>query len=591
LGVCCAFSQFLGSKLQLSFIQSRLIFDIVIAQLRMSLEEEDNSPFGEGSLSASITFTPPTGDDFTELPLDEDKSEKTESSVADKSPIPDNSSATEHSDAAQPKVSTNTVAYDPEAYSTTLQHSFKDKSAVTIEIVDAGKSHEGQSRGYIVYTIKCNDYIVRRRYSEFESLRKSLVRLFPTLFIPPIPEKHAISKYAAAPTKAREDLHIIEHRRRMLTVFLNRCLHVDQIRESSVYQDFLDPNANWSEVLVSPPLSDIPKSILQANPLDPANTSAAHSYLPIPSTTTIPSKSTGDDVKFNHAENRAREYEAVISTGVEKISKRLIRHLSELGSEDSEAGGAFNAFSLQEVSPLAQLLEKVGQAYDNSYASTELLVDTLNHEFTEPLGESVQLASVVKETLKFRQQKSLQLDITARTLKHKLNQLKLLEKSEEETKRIERAIEVGEGKTGQINFDRKVAARKAQEEQQGQGSEGSLPDTNTGITPLEPKKPSFKIPGISKITNFVKESIDADPEAQLKQNMTKLKGEINQLKQTFNAAASDLKDVTDALNTELGRFQKTKEEDQKKMILAYSRCILDWSHKNLEFWEDIRSQY
>jgi hypothetical protein len=73
--------------------------------------------------------------------------------------------------------------------------------------------------------------------------------------------------------------------------------------------------------------------------------------------------------------------------------------------------------------------------------------------------------------------------------------------------------------------------------------------------------------------------------------MTKLKGEINQLKQTFNAAASDLKDVTDALNTELGRFQKTKEEDQKKMILAYSRCILDWSHKNLEFWEDIRSQY
>jgi sorting nexin-4 len=37
------------------------------------------------------------------------------------------------------------------------------------------------------------DIETRRRYSEFESLRKSLMRLYPTVIVPPIPEKHSIS--------------------------------------------------------------------------------------------------------------------------------------------------------------------------------------------------------------------------------------------------------------------------------------------------------------------------------------------------------------------------------------------------------------
>lgn len=36
---------------------------------------------------------------------------------------------------------------------------------------------------------------LRRRYSEFASFREALVRLFPTLIIPPIPEKHSMCTY------------------------------------------------------------------------------------------------------------------------------------------------------------------------------------------------------------------------------------------------------------------------------------------------------------------------------------------------------------------------------------------------------------
>lgn len=563
----------------------------------MPIEEEDNSPFANSTTQ---------DDEFIDLPLsqDEDESEQDNqpeepessknhnepeaSTVREASQNGTTSPAT-LSTASQPPTALsptaeNTTIYDPEVYTSTAQLAFKDKDSLRVEIIDAGKSREGHSRGYIVYTIRCNDSLVRRRYSEFESLRNTLVKLFPTLIIPPIPEKHKISKYATAPTKAKEDTSIIEHRRRMLSVFLKRLLEIDQVRESQVYQSFLDPNANWPEVLTSPPISEIPKNILQADPLDPAHSTAAHSYLPIPSNTVIVVKETAEDQKFNEVESNAKEYEAVISNGIDKINKKIVKHIGEMATEFSEAGVGFNTFSLQENGKLASTLEKIGQVHDNCYLSTETLVNSLNYEFTEPLGESVQFATVVKDIIKFRQQKSLQLDITARTLKHKTNHYNLLQKSDQESKRIDKVLEAESGKTKQINFDRKQAAKEAEVKA---AADAGL---NQSITPLEPKKSSkFKIPGISKISTVIKEAIESDPEVTRQHNLSKTKDDINQLKQTVHAAEEDLAKVTESIKDELEKFQLSKEEDLKKMILAYSACIVDWSKKNLEFWEEAKA--
>ena len=54
------------------------------------------------------------------------------------------------------------------------------------------------------------DLEVRRRYSEFASLREALSKLHPTLIIPSIPEKHTMADYAASPTKAKQDQQIID---------------------------------------------------------------------------------------------------------------------------------------------------------------------------------------------------------------------------------------------------------------------------------------------------------------------------------------------------------------------------------------------
>lgn len=89
------------------------------------------------------------------------------------------------------------------------------------------------------------DLEVRRRYSEFASLRDALTRLHPTLIVPPIPEKHTMADYAANPTNAKQDQQIIDLRKRMLAVFLNRCRRMEEIRTDGVWWRFLDPNASW----------------------------------------------------------------------------------------------------------------------------------------------------------------------------------------------------------------------------------------------------------------------------------------------------------------------------------------------------------
>ena len=54
-----------------------------------------------------------------------------------------------------------------------------------------------------------------------------------------------MADYAAKPTKAKEDTSIIDLRKRMLAVFLNRCRTMKEVREDGVWWRFLDPNASW----------------------------------------------------------------------------------------------------------------------------------------------------------------------------------------------------------------------------------------------------------------------------------------------------------------------------------------------------------
>lgn len=572
---------------------------------------EDNNPFA-GSDRRLSSSSSGMNSDFASL-----KVQNTAESV-----IYDEDSTSQASITNDNEADNEGSATPRKTYSSRVEQILYEYPTELITITEAGKSREGSSRGVIVYTIQLREIAVRRRYSEFESLRNTLTKLFPTLIIPPIPEKHSMSDYAAAPTKAKEDTTIIEHRRRMLAVFLNRCKSMTQVCHHSVYQKFLDPNVSWNEVLTSPPVSLLPKQILKAPPLDPASESIAHTYLPIPSSSATLRNQ--DDNIYQNAELHAKEYENLVSGSLEKVNRRIIKRYSEQALDLSDLGAKFNAFSLEEHQALAGAIEKVGQAIDNSYISTQALVSGLSTSFTEPLGESAQFAAIVRSVLKFRKQKALQYEITTESLASKKATLETLERTEQEAQRINAYLHrdhPGLNRGEAISSNNLSASSSLPNEPvppQGNGNQSAPAASDNDNTTLQPassadseestdssiaaparledssmlfppthaeavssKQPSghkkkrsvFSIPGISKLNNAIHNIVDNDPETTRRNNIGKTREQISQLEYALGAAKEDVALVSDSVKQDLLRYQGQKEEDLKKMMVSCVHLI------------------
>ncbi|ODH15373.1 sorting nexin-41 [Paracoccidioides brasiliensis] len=392
-------------------------------------------------------------------------------------------------------------------YQSRIEQILYENPELPILITDAGKNHESGG-SFIVYTIRTGDLEVRRRYSEFSSLRATLINLHPTLIIPPIPEKHTMADYAAKPTKAKEDTSIIDLRKRMLAVFLNRCRRMKEIREDGVWWRFLDPNASWNEVLHSHPASSVPKNNLKAPPLDPANPQPAHAWLPVPSSSAklkfsaamsppsldnATSSGPGNgsflsrfpptsrnlseedlDPYFVNYEVSTRELELLLQGNIEKVNRRTLTHLSSLSADLMELGARYNGFSLSEPSAtVAAAIERIGQAADTSYIETEELSATLGATFAEPMRESAQFAGVVRNVLRYRILKRIQQEMTRDELSKKRALLDSLERSELEAKRIEQYLNRTGSSTTPATFKRSLSDSSAPSTPESGPAEGA----------------------------------------------------------------------------------------------------------------------
>ncbi|EXJ89203.1 sorting nexin-41 [Capronia epimyces CBS 606.96] len=549
-------------------------------------------------------------------------------------------------------------------YDSRVQQILYENPDLEIIITDAGKSSDG---GYIVYKIRTGDIEVTRRYSEFSSLRAALVNLHPTLVIPPIPEKHTMADYAAKPTKAKEDIGIIDLRKRMLGVFLNRCRRMKDVVEDGVWWRFLDPNSSWNEVLHAHPISSIPKNNLKAPPLDPANPSPAHNWLPVPSSSakiksagltsstgtpisppdqtypstashTIPGpqvfgrfpvatdklSETDLDPYFINFEASTRELELLLQGSIEKVNRRTLEHLTKLSADLAELGARYNGFSLSEQSPtVAAAIERIGQAVDSTYISTEELALGLGATFAEPMRESAQFAGVVRNVLRYRVLKRVQQDMTRDDLEKKRSLLDSLERSEAEAKRIDAYLS---GSTTLSSPPRRSvsssSARGPLERQGGSGREGheetesvdsDFPPTH-GETPSSPPSAAQghpnpqpdptspmshkKSPSGNFVTNKIFGSfrhavngfVDVDPERTRRDQIGKTRESLTQLEQALEVSEKDVKDATHGVMRDLKRFQKEKEDDFQRYMIAYARCHIEWARKNLETWSEARDE-
>ncbi|KAM7185373.1 mRNA capping enzyme alpha subunit-like protein [Rhypophila sp. PSN 637] len=529
----------------------------------------------------------------------------------------------------------------PGGYDSRVEQMLYEDPDLPILITDAGKSSENGGR-YIVYTIKTGELMVRRRYSEFASLREALVRLHPTLIIPPIPEKHTMADYAAKPTSAKADQQIIDLRKRMLAVFLNRCRRMDQVRTDGVWWRFLDPNSSWNEVIHSHPVASIPKSILQAPPLDTANPTPGHNYLPVPASSaklkTTGNANTGDlgsgaptlgrfppdssslsehelDVYFTAFETSIKELEAQLTGPLEKVNRRTLSHLSSLASDLSELGARYNAFALSEPAPtLAPAIERIGQAADSSYIATEELSTSLGASFAEPMRENAQFAGVVRNVLRYRVLKRVQQDMTTEELNKKRALLDQLERSEAEARRIDQYLSSSQ----QIPPPRRsTSTREAPNQHRRDGSGEDTASIDSDFPPTHgdfSSAPSAKIgapertsgsPGHKKaasggnsitgrifgpIRHAVQGVVDVDPERTRRDLIGKTRESISHLELAQVAAAQDVKDASASVLKDLKRFQREKEDDLKRYMLAYAKSQIEWAKKNKETWEEAKAE-
>ncbi|KAG6365641.1 hypothetical protein INS49_007252 [Diaporthe citri] len=493
----------------------------------------------------------------------------------------------------------------PGGYDSRIEQILYENPELPILITDAGKSLESGGR-YIVYTIRTGDLEVRRRYSEFASLREALIRLHPTIIIPPIPEKHTMADYAANPTNAKQDQQIIDLRKRMLAVFLNRCRRNQQIRTDGVWWRFLDPNASWNEVLHSHPIASIPKSIFKAPPLDPANPTPAHSYLPIPtSSNKLKSQQTigpgvdgafgtGNnaglsrfppenanlseqelDPYFTSFESSIKELEQLLTGPMEKVNRRTLSHYSLLATDLSELGAKYNAFALSEQDPtLGPVIERIGQAADMSYVATEELSTSLGASFAEPMRENAQFAGVVRSVLRYRIMKRIQQEVTNDELNKKRLLLDQLERSEAEARRIDQYLSGSQ----QIQPRRSTSVQESSNRHPTPGHKKAA--SGNSIT--------NKIFG--PLRHAVQGVVDVDPEKTRRDTIGRTRESIAQLEQAQVAVAKDVKDASASVLKDMKRFQKEKEDDLRRYMLAYAKSQIEWAKKNKETWEEARAE-
>nr|CAI6424578.1 AAC_HP1_G0008600.mRNA.1.CDS.1 [Saccharomyces cerevisiae] len=479
------------------------------------------------------------------------------------------------------------------------------KKSARIHILEAKRVSEGQGRAYIAYVIQFENSTVQRRYSDFESLRSILIRLFPMTLIPPIPEKQSIKNYGKSITGSsskyllpsegsgsvdlslsvihasvnNSDEKLIRHRIRMLTEFLNKLLTNEEITKTSIITDFLDPNNhNWHEfVNSSSTFSSLPKSILQCNPLDPTNTTRIHAMLPIPGSSSqlLLNKESSDkkmdkerSKSFTNIEQDYKQYENLLDNGIYKYNRRTTKTYHDLKSDYNEIGEVFAQFAHEQaqVGELAEQLSYLSNAFSGSSISLEKLVGRLYYNINEPLNESVHMATSARELIKYRKLKYLQNEMIKNSLNFKRAQLEKLEAQNNEYNDVDKIIDNEMSKSHTINLER--------------------PNNNTGSGGKSYGGKLFN--GFNKLASMVKDSVkyqETDPHTA----SINLKKEIEQLSESLEVTENDLEVISKVIkNDQLPKFSKEREVDLSEILKHYSRYMRNYARQNLEIWKEVK---
>lgn len=609
------------------------------------IEEEDNNPFDHSLLTNAINKS--------NLASNIDGNENEDSVLLFDKPKDSNGGA------SIINATVNSIQINSESRINKL---LKPNSNIQIQITEANNSSEGMlntSKKYVVYTIKLtavnnpkDEIQIRRRYSDFESLRDILTKIFPLIIIPPIPPKNYMSfgilnnlvgsksntqnidpkkdpqSYSYINSTHLNSNKLIEHRKRLLTNFLNNCLGINQIRNLEFFSKFLDPNTNWQDE-INLITTQLPKDIYHLNPENGLKTDPIYANFPNVGSGPIKmgflnnllskskqlSAKTGSLINGNNqtinnttetsegsdeTESGSNDISPKVSNDttnikrqsintshLDNINRKIMENFIGLSNDYTELGTVFNSFSLlladapiirtgkskeqeQEESKLNIILDKMGQVFDRSYITINSLIGDLETRFSEPLGEEVQYSNSLNFVQKFQNRKLKQFKLLEHELADKKVTLGELIKAEEESNNIE----------GVINRDQAAKNTNYQLDNSPNGTNGSYSSR-------------FKfsnITSIKKITQYVTDIMDQNPQQTRKQRVSDLKIKINTLEKCRSIMMADISYIADELEKNLQSFHKKQLKVIYDILMCYNGFLVNWAKKNLEIWEEIREE-
>ncbi|KAJ4170210.1 Sorting nexin, cytoplasm-to-vacuole targeting pathway/endosomal sorting [Fusarium falciforme] len=92
------------------------------------------------------------------------------------------------------------------------------------------------------------------------------------------------------------------------------------------------------------------------------------------------------------------------------------------------------------------------------------------------------------------------------------------------------------------------------------------------------------------IRHAVQGVVDVDPERTRRDLIGKTRESIGQLEQAQVASERDVKEASASVLQDLKRFQKDKEEDLRRYMLAYAQSQIEWAKKSKQQWEEARAE-
>ncbi|AET39148.1 Snx41p Ecym_4068 [Eremothecium cymbalariae DBVPG len=473
-----------------------------------------------------------------------------------------------------------------------------------IKIIDAGQYKDTFGNYAIGYTISFNEFQVTRRYSEFDTLRQALTRLLPTVIIPPIPSKHPLIRYFLNPLNAENDIKIIDKRRRLLSRFLNNCYDIEDVRMHVIFQKFINPEYIWRDVLLSPPISILPVNNLLAPPLKPTKPSPLHLLLPTPSLRSV--SRVNHDAGDLKAENRFAELEVML-TKYQKCLQPLMAfarqkkiHFKQLASSLSELGAYYNAFSLEDnvislphhahqIEDLSRAIEKIGQAVDVNYVSSEILVDNIVVLLEEPVSEMIQFIQEGKHVLKFRKLKKQQYYIIDTTIKSRNERIEELRNYQAQMARLEAALKQNAEESPTIA--RAVQQLDAQQQQKQSQRDSAAAGSEKQWTNLFKPRRGPQSASDSRRPRTMTGDVEAYllTEEERTQEIFKIEKELEKLNECHKLIRGDMVQVNESMLHSFEWFITYLQDKWAILLREFSRTLLNWLKDCLAAWQNARA--